>query len=87
MLKVSTFCNGWCSNIALNNITKSEENFADEKTWWLIRAHEISRKEKVHSEKFRFEVKDEVEDFVSDEESKFLNGRWELAILLLFFRQ
>ena len=27
------------------------------------------------SEKFRFEVKDEVADFVSDEESKFLNGR------------
>ena len=25
--------------------------------------------------KFRFEVKDEVEDFVSDEESKFVNGR------------
>ena len=40
-----------------------------------IREHEISGKEKVHSEKFRFEVKDEVEDFVSDEESKFLNGR------------
>ena len=44
-------------------------------------------KEKVHSEKFRFEVKDEVEDFVSDEESKRVNGRWELAILLSFFGQ
>ena len=44
-------------------------------------------KEKVHSEKFRFEVKDEVEDFVSDEKSKLVNGRWELAILLSFFGQ
>ena len=37
--------------------------------------NEISGKEKVHSEKIRCKVKDEVEDFVSDEESKFLNGR------------
>ena len=71
---MSTFCNGWCSNMALNNI-KNKENFTDEKTWWLIWEHEISGKEKLHSEKFRCEVKDEVEDFVSDEESKFLNGR------------
>ena len=80
---MSTFCNGWCSNIALNNVIKNKENFTDEETWQ-IQEHEISGKEKLYSEKFRFEVKDEVADFVSDEESKFLNGRWELAILLLF---
>ena len=32
-------------------------------------------------------MKDEVEDFVSEEESKFRNGRWELAILLLLSGQ
>ena len=37
----------------------------------MIREHDISGKEKVHSEKFRFEVKDKVEDFVSDEGSRF----------------
>ena len=84
---MSTFCNGWCSNIALNNIIKNKENFTDEETWWFIQEHEISGKGKEHSEKFRFEVKDEVEDFVSDEESKFLNGKWELAILSLFSGQ
>ena len=31
ILKMSTFCNGWCSNIALNNI-KNKENFTDEET-------------------------------------------------------
>ena len=41
----------------------------------------------MHSEKFRSETKDKVEDFVSDEERRFVNGRWHLAILLLFFRQ
>ena len=69
-----TYCNGWCSNIALNNVIKNKENFTDEETWQ-IREHEISGKEKLHTEKFRFEVKDEVADFVSDEESEFLNGR------------
>ena len=44
-------------------------------------------KKKVHSEKIRFKVKDKVEDYVSDEGSRFVNGRWELAILLLFFGQ
>ena len=28
----------------------------------------------IHSEKHRFEVKDNVEDFVSDEGSRFVNG-------------
>ena len=83
---MSTICNGWCRNIALNNI-KNKENFTDEETWWYIREHEISGEEKVHSEKFRFEVKDEVEHFVSGKESKFVNGRWELAVLLLFSEQ
>ena len=50
------------SNIALNNIIENKENFTDEETWWQIREYEISGKEKVDSEKFRFEVKDEVED-------------------------
>ena len=31
IIKMSTFCNGWCSNIALNNI-KNKENFTDEET-------------------------------------------------------
>ena len=53
---------------------KNKENFTDEETWQ-IREHEISGKEKLHTEKFRFEVKVEVADFVSDEESEFLNGR------------
>ena len=52
-----------------------------------IREHEISGKEKVHSENFRFDVKDEVVDFVSDEEGKFVNGRRELPMLLLFSGQ
>ena len=38
----------------------------------------------MRSEKLRFEVKDKVEDFVSDEENWFVNGRWEFAILLFF---
>ena len=29
-VKMSAFCNGWCSNIALNNIIKNIENFTDE---------------------------------------------------------
>ena len=29
---MSTFCNGWCSNIALNNIIKNKENVTDEET-------------------------------------------------------
>ena len=45
---------------------------------------EISCKERAHSEKFRFEVKDEGEDFVSEEESEFVNGRWNLSILSFF---
>ena len=32
-------------------------------------------KKKVHYEKIRFEVKDKVEDYVSDEGSRFVNGR------------
>ena len=64
-----TFCNGWCRNIALNNIVKNKENFSDEETWWQIRGHEISGKEKIHSEKHRFEVKDKVEDSVLNEEA------------------
>ena len=78
------FCNGRCRKIALSNIIKNKENFSDEETWWQIWGHEISGKEKVHSEKLRFEVKDKVEDFVSDEENWFVNGRWEFAILLFF---
>ena len=38
----------------------------------------------MRSEKLRFEVKDKVEDFVSDEGSRFVNCRWELAMLLFF---
>ena len=37
--------------------------------------HEILGKEKVHSEKHRFEVKDKVEDFLSHKGSRFVNGR------------
>ena len=35
----------------------------------------MSGKEKLLSEKFRFEIKDDGEDFFSKEESKFVNGR------------
>ena len=84
---MSTFWTGWCSNIAWNNIIKNKENFTDEETWWKVQEREISGKEKVHYKKFRIEFKDEVEDIVSQGESKFVNGRWELAILLLFSRQ
>ena len=69
-----TFCDGSCRNIALNNIIKNKENFSYEETRQ-IQGHEILGKEKVHSEKHRFEVKDKVEDFVSDEGSGFVNGR------------
>ena len=40
-----------------------------------MQGHEVSGKEKVHSEKHRSEVKDMTEDFVSDEGSRFVNGR------------
>ena len=40
-----------------------------------FKGHENSGKEKVHSERLRFEVKDKVEDFVSDEGSRSVNGR------------
>ena len=36
--------------MALNNIIKNKENFADEETWWKIWEDEVSGKEKVHSE-------------------------------------
>ena len=36
--------------MALNNIIKNIENFADEETWWKIWEDEVSGKEKVHSE-------------------------------------
>ena len=72
---------------ALNNIIKNLRKLH----WWRnmmidSRIWDFS-KEKVHSEKFRSETKDKVEDFVSDEERRFVNGRWHLATLLLFFRQ
>ena len=40
-----------------------------------MKKHEKHSKEKVHSEKFLFEVKDEEENFVSDKENKFFSGR------------
>lgn len=43
--------------------------------------HKILGKDKVYSEKIRLEVKGEIEDFVSEEESKFVSGRWQLVIL------
>ena len=36
--------------------------------------HKILGKDKVHSEKIRLAVKGEIEDFVSEEESKFFNS-------------
>ena len=36
--------------MALNNIIKNKENFADEETWWKIWEDEVSGKEKAHSE-------------------------------------
>ena len=39
-----------------------------------MQGHEVSGKEKVHSEKHRSEVKDKI-DFVSDEGSRLVNGR------------
>ena len=73
---MNTFCNGWCSNIVLNNIIKNKENFTDEQTQWYIQEHEIFSKEKVCSDKLRFKLKDEGEDSVWKEENRFFNGRW-----------
>ena len=72
---MSTFCNSWCRNIALSNIIKNKENFTHQETLRQIREHEISGKENVNPEKFRFKVKDKVEDFFSGEESRFIHGR------------
>ena len=70
--------------IPQNNIIKNRGNFTDEETWWNIWEDEISCKEIAHSEKFRSDVKDEEEDFVSEKESKFVNGGWDLSILSFF---
>lgn len=77
MWNITTFCIGWCIDIALNNIIKIKENFTDEATWWKNQEDEVSCNKNVHSEKFSFKVKDEG-DFASEEKSKFVNGRWGL---------